>query len=89
MGRVRARGSPDAGICYRCKGDKVVTVRVEKSLAALRHLRAKYVTLRNSLRSHDPDVRELARELIAYCVQDGLRVRADLEAAGVNIPSNS
>lgn len=83
----RQTWKPDAGICYRCKGHCTVTVRVEKSLAALRHLRAKYVALKQESTSPDPEVAEMARERLRYCVEDGLRLRADLEAAGVSIPA--
>jgi len=85
-GRGVGNWKPDAGLCYRCKGNKVVVVRVEKHLAALRYLRAKYIALREESRSADPEIREMALERLAYCVEDGLRVRADLEAAGVNVP---
>ena len=78
---------PDAGVCYRCKGQGTVKINVEKHKAALRHLRAKYVRLRAEVRKlaepHEDNVVVVA---LSYCVQDGHRVRADLEAAGVENP---
>ena len=74
---------PDFGICYRCHGNKVVSVDVDRHVAALHHLRAQYVRLRSTLRSCDAADVDCVREALDFCVQDGLRVRGDLEAAGV------
>jgi hypothetical protein len=80
---------PDAGVCYRCGGRQVVQINIARHQAALRHLRAKYMSIARSLR----EVLELGvlseaeelRTALGYCEQSGLRVRADLEAAGVKV----
>lgn len=71
---------PDAGVCYRCKGEGQVNIDVERYLKVLRFLRRRYAAIRHS---SDPE----AREELAYVEADGRRVRAALEAAGVPVPS--
>ncbi len=68
---------PDAGICYRCKGNQYVRVNIEKSEAALRHLRAKWVRLNAEAKAGS----ELAAEFLRYVVEDGLRLKATIEEA--------
>jgi hypothetical protein len=68
---------PDGGICYRCKGNREVKVNIEKSEAALRHLRVKFVELRTAARQGNP----LAAEFLKYTRQDGIRLRQDIETA--------
>lgn len=76
----RTEWKPDAGICYRCRGNRYVRVDPAKLENALHMLRAKYVRLlREVRRNPDPKVRALASECLRYCVQDGQRVRATLE----------
>jgi hypothetical protein len=64
-----------------------VTINVARHQAALWFLRAKYVRLLHEVRAAEAADRDpsLAAEALQYCVQDGLRVRADLEAAGVEV----
>lgn len=81
-GRGVGTWHPDNGVCYRCRGNGEVRVDVDRTMAALRFLRAEYVRLRHEARKGD----EMAAESLRYCVEDGLRVRATLEAAGVAIP---
>jgi hypothetical protein len=78
----RPEWHPDRGMCYRCRGKKEVRICVESHLAALRHLRAKYV----SVKKLAAEGNELAAEFLPYVIQDGLRVRQDLEAAGITVP---
>ena len=84
-GRGAGNWHPDAGICYRCGGKGSVHIDVARHMGALKHLRAKYLNLVRAIRAAEADGLDAsqAREALAYCVQDGLRVRADLEAAGV------
>lgn len=78
---------PDGGICYRCGGRAVVNVDPEKYLRVLKMLRAKYLRLLAEIRAVEAagDDGSQGREALAYCVQDGLRIRATLESLGVAI----
>lgn len=82
----RNHWNPDAGICYRCKGVCTVEINVEKHQAALRYLRARYRRLREQVRklTHPHEYNTVVVAL-QHCEQDGLRVREDLEAAGVKV----
>jgi hypothetical protein len=76
-GEGRGTWKPDAGICYRCKGNRFVRVNVAKSEAALRFLRMRFVRLRAQARAGSA----LAAEYLEFVVQDGLRLKADIEEA--------
>lgn len=85
-GRRPMAWKPDAGVCYRCKGRCTVEINVPRHQAALRHLRAKFVELRDALRSPEAgDDAEWLNECLNRTVASGQRVRADLEAAGVTV----
>ena len=76
-GRGRGNWHPDRGICYRCKGAKIVSINVSKYEAVLRNLRRRYVELRAAVQNGV----EGAVEALRACEKDGLRVRAALDAA--------
>lgn len=77
----RSSWMPDRGICYRCGGRGEVHFNAARHLAALRFLRAKYRRIQEAMRHGDP----LAVEALRYCIQDGLRVRRELEAQGIEV----
>jgi len=88
-GQGHGNWNPDNGICYRCKGNRQVRIDTARHLKALGFLRSKYVRLLGEVRAAeekggDEDI-EFARRALGYCVESGLRVRSDLEAAGVKL----
>ena len=86
-GRGYGSWKPEQGICYRCGGHKVVTVHPERHLRALHALRAKYLRLAHEFRLAEETGEFVAEaaDALETCVQSGLRVRGDLEAAGVEV----
>lgn len=85
-GRRPLAWKPDGGICYRCKGRCTVVINIARHKAALRHLRAKFVEQREELRNAvDADTAEFLAECLNRTVESGLRVRSDLELAGVEV----
>ena len=73
----RPTWKPDAGICYRCKGRKVVCVNLARHEAALRMLRRRYVHIRGLVRAGD----ETWSDQLRSVTENGLRIRAELESA--------
>jgi len=88
-GQGRGTWHPDAGICYRCGGKAEVRINVQRHLNTLGMLRSKYRRLQAELQAAvangDYRAAEILEESLRYTVQDGLRVRADLEEAGVQV----
>ena len=86
-GRGVGAWHPHQGVCYRCEGRKVVTVHPERHLRALHALRAKYLRLAHEFRLAEETGENLAEasEALERCVSSGVRVRGDLEAAGVEV----
>ena len=81
LGR-RNEWNPDAGICYRCKGRTTVSINVPRHAAALRHLRARFVSLRAEVQAaSDDNRREAAANILAKVTNDGIRLRAELDTA--------
>jgi hypothetical protein len=80
---------PDAGVCYRCHGKTEIQINVQRHLNALRMLRAKYrrlqAELRVAFRSGSARTVGFLAEGLRYTTQDGLRVRAELEQAGIPV----
>lgn len=78
---------PHAGVCYRCRGTKIVSIDTGKYLAVLRKLRAEYASLTREARAVEAAGRnaEEIRYDLAQCVASGLLVRATLVAAGVSV----
>lgn len=80
---------PNNGVCYRCKGQAMVEIDTDKYMGVLRSLRQEYARWRRCVvrwsateGPTSPNVRD-ARVVLAKCKDDGLRVRAVLEAAGI------
>ena len=88
-GQGHGNWRPDAGICYRCRGARQVQVDVKKTVGALHMLRDKYRRIRAELaearKAGNENVVDFCEEALRYCTEDGLRVKAMLETAGVKL----
>ena len=77
---------PWAGRCYRCKGRRTVEINIRAHLAALRYKRAHYVEHKARIveaeRAGDSNAEYLA-ECLAFIVEDGCRIRWEIETCGV------
>jgi hypothetical protein len=80
----REEWNPDRGICYRCRGHKTVTIRVEAYKRVLRMLRHRWVEASRRLKTMEPDDpdRNYVETVLRFTEADGRRVREVLESVG-------